>query len=89
MTEKMENAIPDPNQQYGEVFENRNYMRFVMDKMDSAAAEILNLRYVLGKSFKEIAKLLNIKNSTARVRAYRSKKMFVQAYKEYDNNYEY
>ena len=35
---------------------NKNYIQFVLDKIGGATAEILNLRFVLGKSFKEIAK---------------------------------
>ena len=66
---------------------NKNYIQFVLEKIGGVTAEIINLRYILGKSFKEIAKTLNIKNSTARVRVYRSKKIFMQVYKQY-NNYE-
>ena len=68
-------------------FGNVSYVQFILNKIDGAAAEIINLRYILGKSFKEIAKILSIKNSTARVRIYRSKKIFTEAYKQY-NNYE-
>jgi RNA polymerase sigma-70 factor (ECF subfamily) len=62
---------------------NKN-VQIVLGKMGGSAAEIINLRYVLGKSFKEISKILHIKNSTARVRVYRSKKMFLEAYKQFD-----
>jgi RNA polymerase sigma-70 factor (ECF subfamily) len=90
ITEEMENTAPDFDQ-YENVLGSANYVQFVLNKMDSAAAEIINLRYVLGKSFKEIAKILNIKSSTARVRVYRSKRVFARAYKQFDdvnNNYE-
>ncbi len=69
--------------------DNQNYARFVLDKIGGKAAEIINLRYILGKSFKEISRILNIKNSTARVRVHRSKKMFIEIYKKFNNNYEY
>lgn len=93
LTEEIENVTPDSTQ--NEFFaastagepvselENRNYIQFVLKKVGGATAEIINLRYVLGKSFKEIAKILNIKNSTARVRVHRSKKVFMEAYKQY------
>jgi RNA polymerase sigma-70 factor (ECF subfamily) len=91
MNEEIESATPDlvDLNRYDGIFGNISYVQFVLEKMDSAAAEIINLRYVLGKSFKEIAKILNIKNSTARVRVYRSKKVFAKVYKQFDNNYIY
>lgn len=80
LTEEIENISPDLSQEM--VFEDKSYVQSVLSKMSETAAEIMNLRYVLGKSFKEIAKILNIKSSTARVRVYRSKKMFMENYKE-------
>jgi RNA polymerase sigma factor (sigma-70 family) len=80
LTEEIENTSPDLSQEA--VFENKSYVQSVLDKIGGAAAEIMSLRYVLGKSFKEIAKILGIKNSTARVRVYRSKKLFMQVYKQ-------
>lgn len=89
INEELENVVPDliDLSQNNNIFGNTSYVQFVLGKIDIAAAEIINLRYVLGKSFKEIAKILNIKNSTARVRVYRSKKVFAEAYKQFDNNY--
>lgn len=80
LTEEIENTSPDSSQEM--IFDNRNYVQSVLNKIGGTAAEIMNLRYVLGKSFKEIAKILNIKSSTARVRVYRSKKLFTQVYKQ-------
>jgi RNA polymerase sigma-70 factor (ECF subfamily) len=90
LTDEMEAIIPstDLNPEEISVNENsKNYVQFVLKKIGGATAEILNLRYVLGKSFKEIAKIMNIKNSTARVMIHRSKKVFIQTYEEF-NNYE-
>jgi RNA polymerase sigma factor (sigma-70 family) len=87
MNEEIENTAQDPSQ-YDGTLGNTSYVQFILSKMDSATAEILNLRYVLGKSFKEIAKILNIKSGTARVRVYRSKKIFAKAYRQFDNNHE-
>lgn len=90
LTEEMEAVTPDLSREDVLKDGDKNYVQFVLEKIGGAAAEILNLRYVLGKSFKEIAKILNIKNSTARVRVHRSKKIFMQTYKQYNNNnYEY
>lgn len=61
-----------------------NYVQFVLKKIGGVTAEIINLRYILGKPFKEIAKILNIKNSTARVRVHRSKKIFMQTYRQFN-----
>ena len=85
-TEEMEAVTPSLDQE--EVLKNgdKNYVQFVLEKLGGATAEILNLRFVLGKSFKEIAKTLNIKNSTARVRVHRSKKLFMQTYEQFNNN---
>jgi RNA polymerase sigma-70 factor (ECF subfamily) len=89
LTEEIENTFPGPSQDFSQegVFENKGYVQSVLNKIGGAAAEVINLRYVLGKSFKEIARILNIKNSTARVRAYRSKKIFMKIYKQSNNNY--
>jgi len=62
-------------------------VQFILDKIGGTTAEIISLRYVLGKSFKEISKILKIKGSTARVRFHRSKKIFMQTYEQF-NNYE-
>lgn len=84
LTEEIENTTPDP--QSG-LLQNTGHVDFILKKMNQSAAEIINLKYVLGKSFKEIASMLGIKNSTARVRVYRSKKLFLQTYKQF-NSYE-
>lgn len=86
-TEEMEEVTPSQTEEEALKEGNKNYVQFVLKKIGGVTAEIINLRYILGKSFKEIAKTLNIKNSTARVRVYRSKKIFMQVYKQY-NNYE-
>lgn len=88
-TEEMEAITPDPNQE--DIFNNsnRNYVQFILEKVGGATAEIINLRFILGKSFKEISKILNIKNNTARVRIHRSKRIFMKIYKQFNsNNYE-
>ena len=73
-TEEMEEVTPSQTNEEVLREVNKNYVQFVLKKIGGLTAEIINLRYMLGKSFKEIAKTLNIKNSTARVRVYRSKK---------------
>ena len=85
LTDEMESTIPDMEQYERNVmFDNQNYVQFILKKMNGAAGEIINLRYIMGKSFKEIAKILDIKNSTARVKIYRSKKIFLQEYEKYN-----
>src|SRR3989339_347099 len=81
-TEEMEEVTPSQTNEEVMMEGNKNYVQFVLKKIGGVTAEIINLRYMLGKSFKEIAKTLNIKNSTARVRVYRSKKIFMQDYKQ-------
>lgn len=91
LTNEIENVTPDLsrfNDNANGVFDNKNYVQFILKKVGGAAAEIINLRFILGKSFKEIAKILNIKNGTARVRVHRSKKIFIETYKQFNNNYE-
>ena len=93
LTEEMEAVTPSLDQEEivsaiggpASNWENKSYIQFVLKKIDHTAAEIINLRYVLGKSFKEIAKILNIKSSTARVRFHRSKKVFMQTYEQFNN----
>lgn len=83
LTEDIENVASNANQR--EMSNDLNYVQFVLDKIGGAAAEIISLRYIFGKSFKEIAKILNIKNNTARVRFHRSKKIFTQIYNQFNN----
>lgn len=92
LTEEIENTTPDSNDENTALdangaLEDKSYVRFVLDKIGGTAAEIINLRYILGKSFKEIGKALNISSGAARVRLYRSKKIFMQAYEQV-NRYE-
>lgn len=85
LTEEMEVSIPSQNPNPEEVSISngeQNQIQTSLKNVGGTAAEIINLRYVLGKSFKEIAKILKIKSSTARVRFYRSKKTFMQIYKQ-------
>ena len=88
LTDELETVVSSSNQS-GLVDDGgeKNYVQFVLKKIGGVTAEIINMRYVLGKSFKEIARILKIKNSTARVRVHRSKKIFMQVYKQF-NNYE-
>lgn len=86
LTEEIENTTPDQNQE--SVFnDNKSYVQFVLSKIGGAAAEIIKLRYILGKSFKEIGKIMNIKSGAARVRVYRSKKIFMEVYKQFNSNF--
>lgn len=85
-TPEMEAVTPSSGNEEISENDNRDYIRFVLDKIGGATAEIINLRYILGKSFKEIGKTLNIKSGTARVRVYRSKKVFVETYKHYNKS---
>lgn len=88
LTEELEAVTPNPEtKEDPEIDKKNDYIRFVLDKLDGATAQIINLRFVLGKSFKEIGKIMKIKSGTARVRIYRSKKLFMQFYKQF-NNYE-
>jgi RNA polymerase sigma-70 factor (ECF subfamily) len=84
LTEEMESVIGDTCGY--EAFESKNYIQSVFHKLSSAKAEILNLRFVLGKSFKEIAKILCITSGAARVRAYRAKKDFQEIYSRSNPN---
>lgn len=95
LTEEMQNSSPELTEQSvsSEEIENvghskKDYALITLKKIGGAAAEIINLRSVLGKSFKEIGRMLNIKSGTARVRFYRSKKIFAQAYEQIIKNYE-
>jgi len=63
LTEEIENTSPylqtsDSQKESLSLDGNKGYVHFVLNKVDGVTAEIINLRYVLGKSFKEIAKNL-------------------------------
>ena len=85
-TPEMEAVTPSPDGEETTKNGEKNYIQFVLEKIGGATAEIINLRYVLGKSFKEIGKTLNIKSGTARVRVHRSKKAFIQTYEQFNNH---
>jgi len=88
LTEEIEAVTPGPNLKEELLDDSKtSYVRFILDKIGGATAEIISLRYVLGKSFKEIGKILNINSGAARVRFHRSKKIFMQAYDQF-NDYE-
>lgn len=85
LTEEMEAVTPSLEQEeIPEINGNKNFVQFVLQKIGGSTAEIINLRYVLGKSFKEIARTLNIKSGTARVRIHRSKKIFMKTYEQFN-----
>jgi RNA polymerase sigma-70 factor, ECF subfamily len=65
-TEEMEEAIAAPEQ--------------TETNLNHFASDILNLRFVLGHSFKEIGKALGISSGAARVRVLRAKKEFLKKY---------
>lgn len=86
LSEEVENSTPDLDQpKTGVEEEHVGRVRFVLNKIGGKTAEIINLRYVLGKSFKEIGKILKIKSGAARVRFHRSKKIFMETYKQFNN----
>jgi len=82
LTPEMEAVLPDTNTQ--EEFMDKSYVEFILGKMDQATAQILKLRYLTGKSFKQIGQILNIRSGAARVRVYRAKKTFEKYYKQFN-----
>lgn len=84
LTDEMQ-AVLESEDEYS-IRESNNYVTSVLSKLDAASAEILNWRFVFGKSFKEIARLLNITSGAARVRAMRAKKNFIEIHKGFNIN---
>lgn len=84
LTEEMENFLIATDN--FDSFESNNYIQSVFDKISSAKAEVLKLRYVLGKSFKEIGKILGITSGAARVRVYRAKRDFILIHNQLNIN---
>ena len=84
ISEELESILEAPSD-YPE-YESVNFLQSVFQRIDGLSAEILQMRYVLGKSFKQISRILGISSGAARVRAYRAKKYFVETYKQV--NYE-
>jgi RNA polymerase sigma-70 factor (ECF subfamily) len=87
LTDEMANINPELQMNLQDDYSDsdKGYVQFVLNKIGGVTAEIINLRFILGKSFKEIAKTLNIKSNTARVKVHRSKKVFTQIYKQFNN----
>jgi RNA polymerase sigma-70 factor (ECF subfamily) len=81
LTDEMASVLDDGSDIKQEI-ESKDYLNSILDKIDKASAEILKLRFVFGKSFKEIGKILHITSGTARVRLYRAKKDFAEVDKE-------
>ena len=80
LSEEIEAVLEAPSD-YPE-YESANFLQSVFTRIDSMSAEILKMRYLFGKSFKQIGKLLGISSGAARVRAYRAKKYFIETYKQ-------
>jgi RNA polymerase sigma-70 factor, ECF subfamily len=80
LSDELESVLASPDE--GADQESQNYFSSVLGKMGSVASEILRLRYVLGKSFKEIGKIMSISSGSARVRAHRAKKAFVRLHNQ-------
>ena len=68
------------------LFESNDFIQSVFKRLSSAKAEILKLRFILGKSFKEIGKILGISSGAARVRTHRAKKDFLAIYNQLSLN---
>jgi RNA polymerase sigma-70 factor (ECF subfamily) len=81
LTEEMESLLVAEE---GESAESANYFSSVINKIDKTAAEVLNLRFVLGQSFKEIGRMLGISSGAARVRVLRAKKQYIRIKNEID-----
>ncbi len=80
LDEILESVLEAPSE-YPE-YESSEFLGSVFQRLDSVSGSVLQMRYVLGKSFKQIGRLLGISSGAARVRAYRAKKYFVEAYKQ-------
>ncbi len=63
-------------------YESADFLSTMLEKIDNSGAEILRMRYVLGKSFKQIGKVLGISSGAARVKAYRAKKFLGEVYEQ-------
>ena len=86
LTEEIESALGDSRE--FELKESANFIESILKKLDATTAKILELRFVLGKSFKEIGKILGITSGAARVRAFRAKKAFVEIHNQLNTTYE-
>ena len=80
LSEELEAVLEGPSEEGN--LESANYFSSVLSKMGKIARETLRLRYVLGKSFKEIAKIMHISSTAARVRVFRAKKDFIEIHQE-------
>lgn len=80
MSEELESVLEAPSE-YPQ-YESEEFLGSVFKRIDGLSADILKMRYLLGKSFKQIGRLLGISSGAARVRAYRAKKYFIETYKQ-------
>lgn len=85
-TEELESVLETENE--FALRESNDYTSSIFERLNKASSDILNLRFVLGKSFKEIGKILGISSGAARVKALRAKKEFVKIHKELSVKYE-
>ncbi len=76
LTEEMESTLEAPDE--WQEFESENFFNSLLNKVDSVSAEVLRLRFSLGKSYKEIGKLLGVSAVAARVKIYRAKKEIIK-----------
>lgn len=76
LTSEMESVLPGADEH--ELVESSNYLQSILDRLSVANAQIIKLRFMIGQSFKEIGKILNISSGAARVRVFRAKKEFLE-----------
>ena len=82
ITEELEAVLEAPDEIASK--ESDNYFSSILSKMSSLAKEVLRLRFILGKSFKEIGKIMHTTSGAARVRVFRARKIFIEIHKGLD-----
>lgn len=80
LNDEILSSVPGENEHLA--YESTDFLKSAFSKIDSVSANILEMRYMLGKSFKQIGRTLGISSATARVRAHRARRAFGEVYNE-------
>ncbi len=73
-------SLPDARAEFLEDLSIRNEVITALAKLPEAAAKVLRLQFVEGKSQEEIAKAENLSVPAVKTRVHRAKKLFKQSY---------
>ncbi len=63
-------------------YESADYVQSILNNLDPLSAKILKMKYIFGKTTKQISRILGINDGAIRVKIHRARKNFVEIHKK-------